>query len=95
MIGIESLEPPEDIPYTLGSEVYDNWPTIFGGAGWGGHLGFFLGTWGFYRWGDQPSQWGDDTHGITGDQLNHVHYGFLDVAGGTQPHTSMHTIQDL
>ncbi len=32
VIGIESLEPPEGIPYKLGSEPYDNWPSIFGGA---------------------------------------------------------------
>ncbi|MCZ6683874.1 MAG: hypothetical protein O7B26_11900, partial [Planctomycetota bacterium] len=93
VIGIESLEPNESIPYSLGSEPYDNWPSIFGGAGYAGHVGFSLGTWAFFRWGFQPSQWGDDIHGISGDRLNHVHYGFLDVAGDTQPHTSTHTIK--
>lgn len=93
VIGIESLQPGEGIPYTLGAEAYDNWPSILGGAGSGGVFGISLGTFAFFRWGFQPSQWGDDIHGIIGNQLTHVHYGFLDIAGGTQPHTSMHSIK--
>ncbi len=92
VIAIESMEPGEGIPYTLGSESYDNWPSVLGGAGLGGTFGFTQGTFAFFRWGFQPSQWGDDLHGINGG-VTHVHYGFLDIAGGTAPHVTQHTIK--
>ncbi|MCZ6682397.1 MAG: PEP-CTERM sorting domain-containing protein, partial [Planctomycetota bacterium] len=91
--GFGTIEPPEGIPYTLGSESYDNWPSVLGGAGSGGIFGFSQGTFAFFRWGFQPSQWGDDIHGIVGDKISHIHYGFLDIAGGTAPHVTQHTIK--
>ncbi|MCH7813194.1 MAG: hypothetical protein IID40_04145, partial [Planctomycetes bacterium] len=103
VITIESLDGGRNIPYALGTEGYDNWPSVFGGAGaasicvFGGTCTSLGGaaTFLYVRWGGPSgafAQWGDDVHGYIGPSMNHIHYGFFDT-GGTAPHIATHTIK--
>ncbi|MCP4250822.1 MAG: hypothetical protein GY778_27605, partial [bacterium] len=93
-VAIESLDDGR-IPYQLGTEGYDNWPSVLGGAGSPSvcvGTSCTVGTWAYFRWTNTDLQWGDDIHGYIGSSMDHLHYQFL-ALGATAPRTVQHTIQ--